>query len=314
MKVRIADLRDEATDIRSYRLESATSGHDLPLYTAGSHVDVTISDGVVRQYSLCSDPDDHSHYRIGVQKDAKSTGGSLTIFATFESGQTIEISEPRNHFKLDESGLEFMLIGGGIGVTPILSMAQRLARIGKKFNVFYLARSEDRFAFSQRLAEPDLAVHVQRHNDEIHGMPNLAAMIGPYRSGRRVYCCGPAPMMAAVRAACADWPAKSCVFEHFTKDGAPEAEANSAFEIQIGRNGPVYSVGRDESIAQVLSANGVSIKTQCTRGLCGTCEVGLLEGEVEHRDMVLDDNEKADNTCLMVCVSRAASGRLVLDL
>ena len=314
MKVKITGIIHEATDVRSYRLEAVEPGHVLPEFTAGSHIDVTIYSRLVRQYSICSDPDEKGYYKIGVQKGPQSSGGSEALIRDFREGQIIEISGPRNHFRLDEGGSEFILIGGGIGITPILSMAQRLRRIGRPFRLYYLARSKDRFAFGERLSADDLAPSVTYHDDETRGLPDLATLVGPYRNGLRVYCCGPTALMDAVRGLCAGWPPKSVVFEHFSRGDDPSAGDNRSFEIQIGRDGPVFVVGPDQSILQVLRKNGYRIETQCTQGLCGTCEVKVLAGQVDHRDLVLDQDEQAENSCMMVCCSRAISGRLVLEL
>ncbi|WP_299847823.1 PDR/VanB family oxidoreductase [uncultured Roseovarius sp.] len=312
MKVRIAKIRDEATDVRSYRLEPE-GGENLPEFTAGSHVDVFISEGLSRQYSICSDPADTGYYRVGIQKDANSTGGSEAVFREFAEGQVIEISEPRNHFRLKEDGVDFTLIGGGIGITPILAMAQRLAGLGKSFRLYYLARSEDRFGFADLLKDSALSDKISYHNDAKDGLPDLAAMIGAHEAGRHVYCCGPTPLMDAVKDTCRAWPPMTVHFEHFTAVQSDTAE-DTAFEVQLGQGGEVLTVGADQTLLEVLRAHGLEIETQCTQGLCGTCEQAVLEGDVDHRDLVLDDDEKAENSCMMVCVSRAKSGRLVLDV
>lgn len=311
MKVKIAEIRHEATDIRSYRLEPV--GGTLPAFTAGSHVDVTIADGLVRQYSLCSDPAERGYYRLGVQKDPASTGGSDAVFARFDVGQEIEISEPRNHFELNETGTDFTLIGGGIGVTPILAMAQRLVSVGKPFRLFYLVRSADRFGFGDLLGLPKIGACLARHDDSTDGLADLPRMIGPHAAGRHVYCCGPAPLMDAVREAARAWPPMTVHFEHFTRDEVDQSR-NSAFEIQFGEDGEVVTVAPDQTVLEVMRAHGHVVETQCTQGLCGTCETGVLDGEVDHRDLVLEEDEKAENSCMMVCVSRARSGRLVLDV
>lgn len=311
MKARIARITDEATDIRSYLLEPV--GQPLPPFAAGSHIDVQIRDGLVRQYSICSDPADTGHYLLGIQRDPKSTGGSDAIFDSFTAGMEIEISEPRNHFRLREEGESFVLIGGGIGVTPILAMAQRLAALGKHFTVHYLVRSADRFGFGGVLGRLDLGERLVRHDDSVQGLADIQAIVGPPAEGRHIYCCGPEPLMAAVKAATLSWPPMTVHFEHFSRDAVDESK-NKAFELQLGKDGPVVVVGADQSVLEVLRANGYQIETQCTQGLCGTCEQRVIAGEVDHRDLVLEDDEKAENSCMMVCVSRCKSARLVLDV
>ncbi len=312
MKVRISEIRDEATDIRSYCLEPVESP-SLPAFRAGAHVDVFISDDLSRQYSICSDPKHSAFYRIGVQKDPNSTGGSEAIFTQFKVGDVIDISEPRNHFELEPSGTDFVLIGGGIGITPILAMAQALAHQKKNFQLFYLARSANRFAFADLLDQTPLRKKVVRHCDETDGMPDLASMIGAHANGRHVYCCGPGPLMDAVKDAGRSWPPMTVHFEHFTR-AEIDQNSNTSFDLQLGRDGPVVTVGADDSVLDILRANGYEVETQCTQGLCGTCEQRVLEGEVDHRDLVLEDDEKAENSCMMVCVSRALSKKLVLDV
>lgn len=311
MKVKITAIRDEATDIRSYRLEPVSGG--LPAFTAGSHVDVHIGDGLVRQYSICSDPADRSHYLLGVQKDPKSSGGSLAVFEHFRPGQEIEISEPRNHFKLREEGADFVLIGGGIGVTPILAMAQRLSALGKTFRLHYLVRSADRFGFGALLDRMALGERLLRHCDAEQGLADVSALVGAHEAGRHVYCCGPESLMTAVKSATRAWSPMSVHFEHFTRVET-SANRNAAFEIQLGHDGPVHAVGPGQTVLEVLRAQGIAVETQCTQGLCGTCEQRVLAGEVDHRDLVLEDDEKARHDCMMVCVSRARSQRLVLDV
>jgi vanillate O-demethylase ferredoxin subunit len=313
MKVKIEKIIDEASNIRSYKLVPEQNGETLPSFTAGSHVDVFIKEDLTRQYSICSDPAENAYYRLGIQKDELSTGGSRAIFNHFQEEQIIEISEPRNHFKLDVNGEEFVLIGGGIGITPILAMAQWLATNGKKFKLFYLARSKDLFGFSDLLNQSNLKDHVHYHSDSDKGLPDLGNMIGEWKDGSQVYCCGPAPLMDAVANTCKKWPSKSVHFEHFTR-GEVDDSGNEEFEVQLGKDGPVITVTADKSVLDVLEANGIEVETQCTQGLCGTCEHAVLVGEVDHRDLVLDDDEKAENSCMMVCVSRAKSKRIVLDV
>ena len=314
MQVRIVEVRDEARDIRSYCLQPAATGASMPAFSAGAHIDVIVEPDLVRQYSLCSDPADRSHYRIGVQKDPNSRGGSATLFETFETGSVIEISEPRNHFALDESGSDYTLIAGGIGITPILAMASRLAAIGKRFHLYYLARSDDRFGFSWIVDAPNVAPHVTRHCDIRDGLPDLKAVCGTYRDGLHIYCCGPGPLMDAVKQICEDWPPGTVVFEHFSRDDDPTEDSGDSFQVQIGEGGPCFTIGPGQSILEVLTDNGYKLSSQCKEGLCGTCEVGLLAGEADHRDLVLSDEEKAGNFCIMICISRAKSKKLVLDL
>ncbi|MEH6629762.1 MAG: PDR/VanB family oxidoreductase [Halopseudomonas aestusnigri] len=314
ISVLINAIKDQAQNIRTYELVSP-SGEPLPSFTAGSHVDVFLSNGLVRQYSLSNSSNEQLRYVIGVQKDENSRGGSSYLHDTFKVGDEVEISIPRNHFELDESAQRYKLIGGGIGITPILSMARRLKALGKPFQLYYACRNEDRAAFMEELKSSELSSHVIFSFDDVHGPLKTQSLFSRVDPGVQIYCCGPGGLMDAVKEATLAWPVDTVRFEHFAADDSTgPREDDDRFEVVIQSTGKVLQVPADKSILTVLEENGIFVDHACCEGICGTCETGLIEGDVDHRDMILTEDEKSENQVLMVCCSRAKSNRLTLDL
>ncbi len=315
MLLRVSAIADEAADIRTFEVVDP-EGIDLLPFTAGSHVDVTPPGGPIRQYSLCNDPAERHRYRFAVLREPAGRGGSLLMHERVRVGDLLQVSAPRNHFPLDESAGQHLLIAGGIGVTPLLAMVQRLQAIGADFVLHYCTRSPERTAFREALAPLAAAGGVQYHHDG--GDPakglDVAALLADAMPGTHVYCCGPQGLMAAVKAATAAWPAPQVHFEYFTPPQLPGAAASTAgeFEVELASTGAVYAVPATQSILSVLTTAGMPLDSSCEAGVCGTCRTRYFAGEVDHRDCVLTDAERGEY--LMICVSRAARGRLVLDL
>ncbi|MFD2204574.1 PDR/VanB family oxidoreductase [Kiloniella antarctica] len=307
-------MKDQAQNIRTYELVSP-SGETLPPFTAGSHIDVFLANGLIRQYSLSNAPEEQLRYVIGVQKEENGRGGSKYLHDTVNIGDEIEISVPRNHFELDESAQKYNLIGGGIGITPILSMARRLKSLGKPFQLYYACRNEGRAAFMEELKSSELSPHVVVSYDDVHGPLKTQTLFGPVEPEVQIYCCGPTGLMDAVKCATITWPNNTVHFEHFSADDSTgPKEDDGSFEIIIQSTGKVLHVPADKSILTILEDNGIFVDHACCEGVCGTCETGLLEGDADHRDMILTDDEKKENQVLMVCCSRAKSASLTLDL
>ena len=314
MELKVVSRETLATDIVGLVLADA-QGQELPPFSAGSHIDVEIAPGLVRQYSLCNTPRDRHRYEIAVLKDPASRGGSITLHEALVEGTTVRVSEPRNHFPLESSPAEALLLGGGIGVTPLLCMAERLASLGAPFTLHYCTRSEDRTAFRDRIAGAAYRDSVRFHHDD--GAPDqlfdpLALFTGADRASH-VYICGPAGFIDWVLGAAekAGFPMAQVHREYFSAAPAEApAGGESAFEIQIASTGAVYTVPADKSVAQVLEANGIGVAISCEQGVCGTCITRLLGGEPDHRDMLALDGD-AEFT---PCCSRSFSPRLVLDL
>lgn len=314
MKVKIERIVDEALDIRSFRLVRS-DGQPLDTYEPGAHVDLTGPTGVTRQYSLCSPPQDRRAYLVAVKKEAQSRGGSAALHEVQE-GTELEMGAPRNLFRLDPEAREHVLCAAGIGVTPLLSMAYRLAETGQPWRLHYFARSAQYAAFSALLAET-FAGHVQFHYGvEPADMDAvLTRCLEQAGSVAHVYTCGPAPFMnKVVEVASRSRGDEAIHLEHFQADPAANAGPSGGFEVELASSGVVLQVPANTSLVDVLQAHGCDIDTECREGICGTCIVEVLDGVPEHRDNCLSNKEKASNKQICACVSRALSARLVLDI
>jgi vanillate monooxygenase ferredoxin subunit len=315
LDVRVKRIIEEAEDIRSYEFADPRKGA-LPAFTAGSHLDVHLPNGLVRQYSLCNDPRESHRYVVAVLREPGGRGGSACMHDAVREGDDVTITVPRNHFPLHENAERHLLIAGGIGITPILAMARRLAALGADYTVHYCTRSPEKTAFRAALTEEPFAGHVRFHHDG--GDPtkglDVRALLADVEAGTHVYCCGPIGLMHAVTEASAHWPLGTVHFEFFATDPSVAEEPKAGFEVEIASTGAVYQVPPDKTILEVLRDRGHDIDSSCEEGLCGTCIVDVLDGEPDHRDLVLDDEEKQSNKLITVCCSRAKSARLKLDL
>lgn len=315
LRVRIASKTTEALDICAFELVDVT-GQPLPSFAAGSHVDVHIGDGMVRQYSLCNDPAENHRYLIGVLQDPASRGGSRTMHA-LEVGAELYISVPKNHFSLVGNAQRSLLLAGGIGITPILCMAERLANTSAEFEMHYCSRAQNRTAFAKRIEHSSFASRVSFHFDD--GVPSqrfdIAARLAGPVAGEHLYVCGPKGFMDAVlgTARKQGWPEDQLHYEFFS--GAPVDSSNSkGFEVQLSSSGKVIRVEPDQTVVQALAAVGIEVPTSCEQGVCGTCLTRVIEGEPDHKDMYLSPQEQALNNQFLPCCSRSKSARLVLDL
>lgn len=315
LEVKVNRVTLEAEDIRSFEFVDPAGG-EMPPFTAGSHLDVHLPNGLVRQYSLCNDPRETHRYVVAVLREPAGRGGSLSMHDAVREEDRITISAPRNNFPLHEEAGRHLLIAGGIGITPMLAMARHLAATGADYRLHYCSRSVEKTAFRAVLQDGPFAERVSFHHDG--GDPSkgldVTALLAEVEDGTHVYCCGPAGLMHAVKSASAHWPLGRVHFEFFATDPAVPEEPSTAFEVEIASSGAVYQVPPDKSILDVLLENGHDVDSSCEEGLCGTCIVDVLEGEPDHRDFVLDDEEKESNQLITVCCSRAKSGRLKLDL
>lgn len=313
--VRVVSRHNEALDICSYELV-AVDDRPLPAFSAGAHIDVHLADGLVRQYSLCNHPEERHRYLIGVLKDPASRGGSRHLHEQIEVGSRLRISEPRNLFALEPSARRSLLFAGGIGITPILCMAERLAQGGADFELHYCARSQQRAAFVQRLRHSAFAERVFLHFDEQpeSALDALQVLAAP-QDDLHLYVCGPAGFMQHVldSARAQGWRDDCLHREYFS--AAPMAHsADGSFTIKLASSGQVLQVPADRSVVQVLQEQGIEIATSCEQGICGTCLTRVLEGVPEHRDLYLSEDEQASNDQFIPCCSRAKTPLLVLDL
>jgi vanillate monooxygenase ferredoxin subunit len=316
LTVRVAARTAEAVDICSFELVEA-QGRTLPAFSAGSHVDVIVGDGVTRQYSLCNDPAEGHRYQIAVLRDPKTRGGSSAMHDRVNVGDLIQISAPKNHFALAHDAKRHLLLAGGIGVTPILCMAERLSAMGGDFEMHYCTRSRDRTAFHDRISASRYAARVQFHFDDGAETQkfDIARRLAAPQGGTHLYVCGPKGFMDAVlgRARAQGWPEPQLHYEFFSSEVVP-SENDQSFEVQIASSGRIVVVAKDQSVVQALAAAGVEVQTSCEQGVCGTCITRVLEGTPDHKDMYFTPEEQAANDQFTPCCSRSKSARLVLDL
>jgi vanillate O-demethylase ferredoxin subunit len=317
LSVKVISVREEVQDILSFELADP-AGRSLPPFAAGGHIDVEVSDKLIRQYSLCNHPGEQHRYLIAVLKDPGTRGGSLAMHERFKEGDLINISEPKNHFPLATSARKSLLFAGGIGVTPILCMAERLAQTGADFELHYCARSLDRMAFVERIKTSEFANKVSFHLDDGPDVQKLDInrVLSKPQQEVHIYVCGPSGFMDWIlkTAQRNQWPEEQVHREYFAAVVQPASLAAGEFEVQIASTGVTYRVPADKSITNLLREHGVDIPTSCEEGVCGTCLTRVIEGEPDHRDLFLTSKERARNDQLLPCCSRAISKKLVLDL
>ncbi len=294
---------------------TAPDGSDLPSWTAGAHIDVVVAPEFFRQYSLCSDPADTGKYQLAVLREDQGRGGSALMHRIFSSGRRLFISHPVNHFPLNNKATRVFLMGGGIGVTPMIAMAHEAHRNDQDFELHYSVSSRGVAAFESLLQAVPWAEKVTLHVSDEGSRANLSTVIGSYREGHHVYTCGPDNYMSSVMSAAQSlgFPEDCCHLEYFNVPELPEYE-NKPFSIKLKTSQKNITVPVDKSIAEVLNENGHAIDIKCSDGLCGVCQCGLISGQVEHRDFVLSKAQR-QNT-IISCQSRAADedGILELDL
>lgn len=316
LSVRVSRKVTEATDIQSFELVDA-AGAPLPSFSAGAHIDVHLPDGIVRQYSLCNDPGECHRYLIAVLRDPVSRGGSTAMHDSVHEGDLLQISAPKNHFPLVHEARRSLLLAGGIGVTPILCMAERLALSGAEFDMHYCTRAPDRAAFMNRIRLSAFAPRVSMHFDDGPSEQrfDLAATVARPEPGVHLYVCGPKGFMDAVLAAARaqGWPEHQLHYEFFAAEVQTSA-TDTAFEVRLASSGRTIAVGAGQTVTAALAAAGVDVPTSCEQGVCGTCLTRVLAGEPEHRDAYLTPEEQAANDQFLPCCSRARSPLLVLDL
>jgi vanillate O-demethylase ferredoxin subunit len=316
MKLRVRSLTWEAEGILSFELVHP-EGQPLPAFEAGAHIDVRIPGGLSRRYSLCNAPDDRTHYRIAVLRVPESRGGSRAMHERVRAGDLIEVSEPRNFFPLDSGTGRAVLLAGGIGITPLLSMLDQLQAGGRPFEMHYCSTSPERTAFVQRLrplAVQGLVTHHHDRGDPRNGL-DIVRLLSDPAPGTHLYYCGPAGFMKAVKAASAHWPAGTVHFEHFGAEplAAPTEVAATAdtVPVRLLRSGRTVQVSPVQTLLQALREAGVDCESSCEAGVCGTCQVDYSEGEPEHNDLILNEEERTRS--VLLCCARARTP-LSLDL
>lgn len=316
LKVRVACKSIEAIDIATFELVGVDD-RPLPAFSAGSHIDVHLPNGLTRQYSLCNEANEVHRYLIGVLRDPGSRGGSQSLHDAVGEGDVLHISAPKNHFPLAHDAKHSVLVAGGIGVTPILCMAERLALTGASIEMHYCTRSPGRTAFRDRIAASAFAEKVKFHFDDGDAGQklDLTTLLATMQPGVHLYVCGPKGFMDwllnAARAA--GWPADQLHYEFFGAE-VVKSEDDASFEVKLASSGKVVQVSKEQTVVQALAAAGIEVLTSCEQGVCGTCLTRVLEGEPDHKDMYLTLEEQAANDQFTPCCSRSKSRLLVLDL
>ena len=321
LQVRVAAKTVEALDIVTLELV-AVDGKPLPAFSAGSHVDVLLPDGkggagITRQYSLCNDPSEAHRYQIAVLRDPATRGGSQAVHDRVNVGDVLQISAPKNHFSLAHDAKKHLLLAGGIGVTPILCMAERLAQTGGNFEMHYATRTPERTAFQARIAASNFAQRVQFHFDSGDAAQklDLQALLTKPEQGTHLYVCGPKGFMDAVlgSARAQGWPESQLHYEFF---GAAVAvsDSDAGFEVKLASSGRIIQIAKDKTVTKALAEAGVEILMSCEQGVCGTCLTRVLEGTPDHKDQYLTPEEQAANDQFLPCCSRSKTPMLVLDL
>ena len=310
------DLVVEAVDQVAEDVVAVTmadpGGDSLPPWTPGAHVDLILEPDLIRQYSLCGTPSDSRTIRVAILKAPDSRGGSVYVHERVHPGSLVRVRGPRNHFPLVASP-RYLFIAGGIGITPLLPMMAAASAAGADWTLLYGGRTLASMAFADELGPYGDRVTLVPQ-DEL-GILDLNTALGQPRDDTLVYCCGPEGLLAAVEQSCAAWPAGALHLERFAaKPAEPDTAADKPFELVLARSGLTLTVPTGKSVFDVVQQAGVSILGSCHEGICGTCEQVVLDGDVDHRDSILSEDERALNETMMICVSRACSERLTLDL
>ncbi|MFD1541219.1 PDR/VanB family oxidoreductase [Nonomuraea guangzhouensis] len=289
----VLDLRDPA-------------GAELPEWTPGAHVDLVLGGDLVRQYSLCGDPADRTTWRIAVLREPAGRGGSAYVHDELHPGTAVLVRGPRNHFPLHPAP-RYLFIAGGIGITPILPM---IAAAGAEWELVYGGRTAASMAFAGEL-RARYGDRVTLRSQAEHGLLDLDTILERTPSETVVYCCGPAPLLAAVEGRCANRPLH---VERFSPQDPGEPVRAASFEVELAVTGRTLTVPPERSVLEVVEEAGVQVLSSCREGTCGTCETTVLAGTVDHRDSLLTPEERAAHDTMFLCVSRAACPKLVLEL
>lgn len=308
----VDDLRTECPGVITLSLIDH-DGQALPPWQAGAHVDLHLAEGMVRQYSLCGDPADTSRYVVAVLRDPHSRGGSAFIHDHVKKGSKLPVSLPRNHFALRDAS-RYLFIAGGIGITPIIPMMTEARRRGSQFRLHYAGRSRSSMAFLDVLGDQQqLTLHV---SDEATRLDLRAALPDAVSADTAIYACGPQRLLDNLAECCtALGLSKNLHVEHFSAASTElDPSTERCFEVELSRSKRLVPVLANQTILDAVKACGIKAASSCAEGVCGSCETKVLAGEVDHRDQILDADERAENTVMMICCSRAKCDRLVLDL
>lgn len=309
LQVRLSALIWEAPGVLSLQLTAADGG-PLPPFEPGAHIDLKLPNGTLRQYSLCGDPNDTSHYRLGIR--AISGGLSSTfVHKALRPGELLTVSTPRNNFPLVDSK-HYIFVAGGIGITPFIPMMREASAKGRPWTLIYCNKRNEDAPFLAEIRT--LGGEISLHSSEAGTRLDAAKRFSTVEKDAVVYCCGPESLMTAVEEATKDWPEGTVHFEWFAPRSRTSDQPDGSFEVVCQASGITVTVPADKSILEVLGENGIEVPRSCEQGVCGTCELRVISGEVDHRDSILSSSERAASATMMVCVSRAKGPRLVLDV
>jgi len=297
--IHLFELRDDA-------------GRELPPFTAGAHIAIRAPNGLLRKYSLCNDPAERDRYQVAIKREDNGRGGSANLIDAVKAGDELMIAPPVNDFGLPARAQDFLFIAGGIGITPIMAMIREVQRQGKRFRLYYCSRSPETTAFVDELSAPEFAGLVTIHHDqgEVARALDLQPILAERKNREHLYCCGPRPLMEAVRKMTDHWSPTAVHFEAFSEAETHKAD-DRPFRVRLARTGKVVEVPVTKTILEVLRDNGLDVPSSCETGTCGTCRTKMLAGSADHRDLVLAEHERADT--IMICVSRAKSDEITLD-
>jgi ferredoxin-NADP reductase len=317
-ELRVTQMTWEAEGVISFRLARIDSQDPLPAWQPGAHIDVYVGDGSTRQYSLCGDPADLATWQIAVLRESQSRGGSAYLHEQVRVGDRLLVTRPKNHFELEDAPFH-ALIAGGVGITPMMAMAEQLHRDGKPFHLTYGGRTATSMAFRDRLAK--LGEHVTLLAEDVQGRPDLEAIMGNLPADALIYVCGPLPLLRAVEVAAVNaFGAGQDVvrFELFSTEGVEQEEGAAmdadSYELVLTESGHTLRLKPEANILETALALGVEIENDCRDGICGSCVTPIVSGTVEHRDLVLTKREQAAMDQMLICVSKPTCPRLELGL
>ena len=311
LELLVKQMTLEADGVLSLRLVHP-DGDPLPEWSPGAHVDLTLKGSLVRQYSLCGDPGDRGSYRVAVLREQAALGGSEYVHEGLRPGHRLRVVGPRNNFDFLPAK-RYVFVAGGIGITPLLAMLTEAERQGTDWELWYGGRREDSMAFLDELASYGDRVRVIP--EETHGRLDLATALPTPDPGTLVYCCGPEGLLAAVEEHAAGWPEGTLQVERFkAKQIDVDPDGEQPISVDCRRSGRVVQVPADVPVIDALESAGITVSSSCRDGICGTCETKVLAGIPDHRDSLLSDTEQASGTTMMICVSRARTPELALDI
>jgi len=307
----VCDRKDAAEGVVVLTLRDA-HGAQLPPWQPGAHLDLVLSPDLIRQYSLCGDPDDRCSYQVGVLREPKGRGGSIHVHDRLHIGTVVHVRGPRNHFLLVPAP-RYLFIAGGIGITPLVPMLAAAQAAGSDWRLVYGGRSRGSMAFAEEL-QARYPGRVSVNPQDESGLLDLAQILRDPDDETLVYCCGPEPLLTAVEGRCASWRSGALHLERFAPVAVSEPILSEAFQVELTISGKTIEVPPGKSILEAVQEAGVEVLSACGEGTCGTCETAVLAGSIDHRDSILTPQERAAQNTMMICVSRAACPRLVLKL